>query len=356
MLVPDPWCGEAKLVPFENIEWIKDLPDNTYCALWQRWPSQSQVIIPSGYDLYVFSFHLEAVDVDWVNQQSLRLQSPIILLSDSNYYDYPFNKNVWAYTYYYWHEQTRLISSWYPNRIAKSNKFKASAFCNRITQSKLWIFTALAEHVKNDCLLKLDDWLEEKNVHYREKTNIKELDKLSDVFWSKYWGKTFSIDSFNNEKHNYQQYTCNPYSRAYIDALFNFTNESFHYSYHCNETCEFVYPGPFLTEKTLKCLAGGTPFVAVGQYDTYNPLSILGFDFDYGPLDLSWDNDPGNLSRMLSVIELIKQLSSYSINDLVDFTKSSAEHNYNHVIEKGFYNMCQLHNNKIIEQIFSDIN
>jgi hypothetical protein len=353
MLVPNRWAGAADQIKNQDISWLKDLPKNTYCDLWLRWPGHN---LPAGYDLYVVSFHLETVDVEWINTQAQRISAPIIVLSDLNYYNYPFPKNVYPYTYYYWHQQTDLITKWFPNKVEKQLAFKAGAFCNRITQSKMIVFTALAEFLNDQALLKLDDWLEEKNVHYRSKTGIKKLDDLADLFWSKYFGKTYIIDKFDNKVDNVQKNTANPWSDAYQECAFNFTNESFHYSYMIENGQAFIYPGPFLTEKTLKCLAGSTPFIAVGQFETYASLTKLGFEFDYGDLDLTWDQDSGNLSRLSSLVDTIVNFQHYSIDDLFAMSKYSTEHNFNHVWSNEFYNMCELLNQRTIETIIAKHN
>jgi len=353
MLVPMPSTGTHNTCDFSTVEWLQELPSNTYYALWLRWP---EFDLPTGYDRYVISFHLEPVDVEWVNRQAAKVAAPIVLLSDANYYNYPFHTNIFSYTYYYWHQQIDTIKKWFPNKVDKNIKFKASAFCNRITQSKMIVFTALAEYLKTEALLKLDDWLEEKNVHYRNTTGIKKIDELANIFWSTYFGKKYIIDQFTNSADNVQRKTADPWSKAYQECTFNFTNESFHYSYMNTQQQEFVHPGPFLTEKTLKCLVGATPFIAVGQFDTYSTLKNLGFEFDYGELDLAWDQDSGNLSRLSSIVDTIRNFQNYSVDDLFVMSEDSTEHNFNRVWSKEFYNHCNLHNSRVIETIIAKHN
>jgi len=353
MLVPKMAIGTHSTCDFSSVKWLQQLPNNTYYALWLGWPDFD---LPAGYDLYVISFHLEAVDIDWVTKQATRVGAPVVLLSDSNYYNYQFPSNVFPYTYYYWHAQIETIKNWFPHKVNKQLKFKASAFCNRITQSKMIVFTALAKYLGSHALLKLDDWLEEKSVHYRNITEVKKIDNIAEIFWSKYFGKKYSIDQFDNSRDNVQIITADPWSKAYQECVFNFTNESFHYSYMTDGQHEFVCPGPFLTEKTLKCLAGGTPFIAVGQFDTYASLTKLGFEFDYDSLDLSWDSDSGNLSRLSSIVDVITQFQKYSINDLYEMSKNSTEHNFNHVWSNKFYTICESINQSVIETILSKHN
>jgi len=117
---------------------------------------------------------------------------------------------------------------------------------------------------------------------------------------------------------------------------------------------EYIWPGAFITEKTLKCLAGATAFVPVGQFDTYGILENLGFQFDYG-FDRSWDQDSGNLSRAESIVNLIDDLEQYSARDLFVRTQDSSQFNQNHVTSGNFFRVCEQRNAQSIEQVFQII-
>ena len=353
MLVPSQWQGWPHEVTFDQILWMKDLPPRCHLSLWLRWPGLQGVELPDNADFYLVSFHLEAVDHDWIEKQAERIKKPIILLFDGSYYDWPFPKNVYTFTYIYWHYQLKKISEWFPKLVYnQEKKYLASAFCSRITQSKLMIFTALAEYLGTDrCLLSLSDRLEIKNVHNKQYTGNNTLDSISDIFWEKYWGKTFSIDYYN-ETLNFQKFTSNPWTPAYQNTALHFTNESYHYSLMSDPATgkSHVRPGPFLTEKTLKCLMGGTAFVPVGQFDTYGSLEKLGFEFNYG-FDTAWDQDPGNLTRLESIIHLIKNLRKLTIQDLYKMTKDSSQHNQELAMSDKLFQTCENLNHNTIEAI-----
>ena len=353
MLVPLPQRGTRDQIDFAYVEWLSEIRKDIFFALWQRWPKfDKNSDLPLGHELYVISFHLEPLDIDWLLLQSRQVNVPIIVLSDNECEDFPWPGNVHHFQYYHWHHQINKIKCWFPTPVSKNINYKASAFCNRITQSKLWIFTALAEYIDTDhCLLKLDDWLEEQNVHYREHTGQKELDNLADIFWKKYWGQIYKIDSFDNSTQNHQSFTANPWSKAYRESAINFTNESFHYSL----MDDHIVPGPFLTEKTLKCLVGGTAFVPVGQYKTYANLEKLGLKFNYG-FDLSWDKDPGNLTRMRSIVDLIRHVSKYTAQELFEITATSTVYNKDMIWSGEFARRCQMHNDGVKTQILEQFN
>jgi hypothetical protein len=209
-------------------------------------------------------------------------------------------------------------------------------------------------HQRDQLLVKLGNWLEEKIVHFRQPTGVDELDELSTTFFEKYYGQIISIDDFNNGTDNYQRINGNPWQPLYTESALHFTNESHHYSrMDTEEFGSIIYPGPQYSEKTFKCLIAGTPFIPVSQFESYKYFKELGFKFDYDDIDLSWDNDSGNLTRLVSIINLIKSLASYTIQDIQEMTRHSTEHNNNHLWSGDFSRQCRLHNEQVATQVLT---
>lgn len=354
MLLPVGYEGipsAAKPSTTELLPWVKSLPDTCFLALWQRWPSQRSFKLPDGYKTYIISFQLEPVDTEWVISEAKRISKPMIVLFDGNYYDFEFPENVFTMRYVCWHHQTQRMIEQFPDPgVIWKIKYKASAFCNRVTQSKLLVTTALLEHLQSDHrIISLSDWIEPKNIHWGQLTGNSTLDDLSGLFSNKYLGKKIRIDDFDslNSAHDTM---CNFWIPSYKQTVFNFTNESYHYSLMESNNKKTTMPGPFLTEKTLKCLIAGTAFIPVGQFDTYGSLSRLGLKFDYG-LDLSWDSDPGNISRLVSIIDLVKKISNIPIDDLLDMTRESTRHNQDWIFSGDFSKMCESINEITVKQV-----
>lgn len=339
MLVPMPWEGKVQDINDSRMTWLNELGQNVYCALWQSWPTHD---LPKGYSKYVISFHLEAVDVEWLKHQASMIESTIIVLSDSNYYDCPFPSNVKCYTYYWWHYQLKQLQEWFPNPVYKDIKYKFSNICNRITQSKLLVTTVLLELAREDSLIKLSTW---EGHDSRIKSPNARLEEIRELFYSKYFGTIIDLDD-SKEFKNIQSYSANPWTPLYQNSAIHLTNESFHYSY----MGDYTYPGPFLTEKTLKCLAGATGFIVVGQFDTYNTLSQLGLKFNYG-FDITYDQDPGNLTRLEKIVNILREMCNLNKHDLFELTKTSAEYNQKIIQDGIFYHNCIEHNDKIQQQI-----
>jgi hypothetical protein len=292
---------------------------------------------------------MEHIDFTWLKTQS-QLGRPIVMLSDFNTYQDYHIPNVSFHRWTVWHHALNKMIALFGTAFEKDIRYKASAFCNRITQSKMLITTALLETLgKEHCLTSLSDWAEEKNVHGWHHTGNAKLDNLTDIFRQKYFKQKWSMDNFDNSQ-NFQHYTANPAQIAYQQAVIHFTNESFHYSYMIDDGNSFILPGPHLTEKTFKCLLGGTAFVPVGQFDVYATLTKLGMQFDYG-LDLSFDQDPGNLTRMEKIVDLIQEIANYSCQELWHMTQDSSQHNQNLIISQEFFKSCQTVNETTLDHL-----
>jgi len=357
MLVPLPEEGTQDRIPsFTGYEWIKQLPDKKiYFALFQRWPSWPTATrpvqhLPAGYDYYIVSFHLEAVDIAWLQKQ--QVTGPIIVLADGQSYNFKI-PGVHFLPFFYWHHQLSQMIEWFGVEEKTNPKYKFSAVCNRISQSKLWITTKLLDVARESSLIVLNSWLEEKNVHGWQPTGNAKLDQLTQLFRDQYLGQEIKIDNFYNAIRTERVHTLtgNPWQSLYQDCAILFTNESFHYSGMVENGQQYIWPGPFLTEKTLTCLLGGTAFIPVGQFETYRTLENLGLQFDYD-FDTAWDSDPGNISRAESIINLIDELNQYSVEQLVNKTQDSSRYNQNHILSGKFFDQCQQKNEESIVRIF----
>jgi hypothetical protein len=332
---------------FPGYEWIKQLPDKKiYFALFQRWPNQD---LPLGYDYYIVSFHLEVVDIAWLKRQ--KVIGLIIVLADGQSYNLKI-PGVEFLSFYYWHYQLQQMQEWFGIKEKVIPTYKFSAVCNRISQSKVWTTTKLLETAQDASLIVLNSWLTEKRVHGWQLTGNTKLDQLTQLFCNRYLGQEIKIDDFDNATQNFQNITGNPWQPLYQDCAVHFTNESFHYSKMIEHNQEYIWPGPFITEKTLKCLLGGTAFIPVGQFETYQTLKNLGLQFDYD-FDTAWDLDSGNLSRAESIIKLIDNLNECTIDQLLTKTEQSTKYNQNYIVSGKFFERCQQINEESVVKILN---
>ena len=344
MLEPDTYRCRASDCNLLHMEWLKGLGKSTYCLLFQCVPED----LPSGYDLYVISFQ-ESVDECWLVQQYNRLGSPMIVLTDAEIYNTPFPDGIQFKKYYNLHNQLDLMQEWFPTKVEKDLRYKYSVVCNRISRSKIWITTALLETAKEHTLCKLSDWLEEESVNPWQDTSNKSLNNLQKIFRDKWFGIKIDLadtSSFVNK----QRYNSDPWHSLYQQCALHFTNESDHYSYTQNHLGSYTRPGPFLTEKTFKCLLGGTGFIPVGKHNTYGFLQNMGFRFDYD-FDMSWDSQPQDLTRFENIVTLLDELNKMPIQELFRCTQKSSEHNQEYIMSGDFYKFCQKQNEKVINEL-----
>lgn len=349
---PVSWHGiPSEFTRSDVYPWVTDLPidKKIYCAFWQNWATIS---LPPEFDFYIISYHTENVNLDWLKDQRSKIDGKFIILFPGNSYSYHL-PNTEFISYNDWHQDIDKIFSWHGTGVTQhQKKFKFSAVSNRITQSKIWVTTKLLECNATDYLILHNPfYLQEKNVHLWQKTGNLKLDELTEIYLKKYRNLQLS-DEFDSKKDNFQKINSNPWQPQYTETALHFTNGSFHYSYMQNDDQAFIYPGPDIDEKTLKCLIAGIPFIACGQFEIYRTLSRLGFEFDYG-FDLSWDDDPGNLTRFEKICDLIDYLSQYSIDDIQEMTKRSTTHNTEFISKRGFYARGEQDKKMSIEKIFA---
>jgi len=341
----------SQIPDFPAYQWVKQLPRDKkiYMALWEHWHSTD---LPTGFDIYIISFHTEALNLDWLAIQSSKLQTLIIVLHDGYNYDYQI-PNVQFISYFYWHEQLRKIVNWYGIYPRVRPEYKFGAICNRIQTNKVYITTWLLEHAQEQSLVILGDWLEEKNVNFWQPVGNTVLDNLTEIFRKKYLGKVIRIDNFTN-KDNYQHLTSDPWHPACSNVAVHFTNESIYSSYIYGQDKPFIYPGPFLNEKTMKALISGSTIIPVGQFETYKTLSYFGLNFDYN-FDTSWDLDPGNHSRMQSIIAVCQSLASQSIDQLENHNADINRFNQNWIESGSFYTQVEKYNQQSLDKLFEII-
>jgi hypothetical protein len=322
--------------------WIAKLQNkNTWLALSQRWTADGDLpsCPPPGYEYYIVSgdslmFGLAEKIASHTNGQVVQLTGPVTDpgLSTEHVKYVPYTSDH------------RRINRMPMSDINKDIKHKASALTNRITQSKAIVFSALSMFLKpSDIVLSLHNaHSHDKNVHYWNMSGNLICDEHILNFKNNWADKTMILPDDDRTEGSYN----NP---AYTNCALNFTQESYHYSYMIENDKPYIQPGPFLTEKTWKCILSKTAFVPVGQYQSYAWLEQMGLNFDYGPLDLSFDSDPGNLTRLEKIVHLIKSLDQWTATELYEMTRSSCEHNYNHVMNKEFWQQCELFNQPTVD-------
>ena len=343
-------------IDIHYLSWLNSMPSSTFFCIYPVDDVPDD--LEPGYDYYVIYLN-EPLDISWLTRQSANLDGKIFVLHNGQCYNNIFGSNVYFYRFYNLHYHLETMHKMHGIPSQKNYFYKASAINNRVTYTKLITTTSLLEYLDDeDCLIKINsDWIEDKNVNWRQDVGVNSLDNLAKIFYKKYTNGGYdpeedavfkvSNDTFNN---------CNYNTRFLQEAALHFSLETYAWSWMMDESgYHYTRPGPELTEKTLKCLAGSAAFVPVGQAHIYKFLEEVGFQFDYGPLDLSFDNEVKNFDRLLKTIDLIKSLRNYSIDDIVNFTKSSTEHNYNHIVSGNLAKICNQINQNTVNNVLNSL-
>ena len=133
----------------------------------------------------------------------------------------------------------------------------------------------------------------------------------------------------------------------YQDVAININNETMWHTYHNGHTI----PGPWITEKTYKCLIAGTAFLSNGQHSHYEQLKQLGFQFDYGDIDLSYDRIVPELDRMVAFANELEKICYMDKQEIFDMTYDSCMHNIEHIQSKKIDSITEAINLETIEKI-----
>lgn len=93
-----------------------------------------------------------------------------------------------------------------------------------------------------------------------------------------------------------------------------------------------------LTEKTFKPIAMGMPFMIAGTKGSLRYLRSYGFKTFNGIWDESYDDaeDHDRISRMMSTLRNLNELTPRGRQDLFDLARPIIEHNWNHFYGGGF--------------------
>ena len=317
--------------------WIADLRHkNIYLALNLQWKPDGSYpdAPPPGYEYYIT--HGDTLMFGWPEHVIDKIDGKIIHLTGAIMPD-SFDTDRIQYVPY--NSAHRRIQGIVQHDVVKHIQHKASALVNRVSQSKAIIFAALMSTLdRTDCVVSLRHNLRmDHPVHGWQLTGHEVCDRYTTMFQDLWYDKKIHLPSDDGLDHSYN-------NNAYQTAALNFTMESYHYSSMTNGTKTYVEPGPFVTEKTWKCLLSRTAFVPVGQAYTYQWFRQLGLKFDYGDLNLDFDLDTGNLTRLEKIVKLIKSLRNWSAEDLYSMTQDSTLHNYELVTSSKFWDICEKSN------------
>jgi hypothetical protein len=337
--------------------WLFDLKKGkTFFGLNWNWPSNCfDSTIDGFYDTYVFSWHVENWDHEWLkNFCKNHPDSQIIVISefalDINYYNYYRDiKNLKCLVHHCWDQLIdEVLTIDNPQYVSVfDRKYKFSSLVNKPSYFKTLVTAYLmSTYDLNDTIL---SW----NINDRQEVchsmafldaNISSADKIKpliEFYHAALKNQKIKLDNFIDTR--LSNYHCN--IPAYTDCLVNSINET----YVQSSTNRRLFPGPFITEKTWKPLLTGCGLLAQGPKDIYSYLENFGFVFDY-PWDRSYDTISGDIDRFLKYLKTVDVIFESDHNELAQKLSYSSQHNYNHIRSAEFNSRIQELNQQYLSE------
>jgi hypothetical protein len=317
------------------------------------WPTKNKISIPKSQQI-ILSFHTEQLDHWFIKTVcNENPASDIIVLYDGHVYPSAWwPKNVRFFRYITWHTQLEnIIEIWgKPKKRTTKPKHSLSALSFRCTQIKTYVIGLLSSHANKDNFIMSWHVLPEHSTdtHAWNGTGRKKLDTLADKMLSM---AEIRADDWYGLAHNRPMQNSDCKHPAYQDCAFNITNESFHYSFSLMDGVEFIYPGPYFTEKTWKPLLAGNGIICAGQWQSYISLEELGLHFDYG-IDFLYDDIKEDLDRMCALLDVIDFVADIDVDQLEEMSKDSVLYNQDHILSGRLSEICQAKNKNYLEEFF----
>jgi len=281
--------------------------------------------IPDNYDTYIFGYFGEFMHTDFLEIINRRFaDKKLILLSSLDCANFELG-NFKKFRIEHLHHYVRLYAKTaYSPLVSRSHRH--SIMVGRLAVHKI-IALAQLKLVYPDLL-----------YSYQKKSSV----EISESDFFACYRLIHNIDLSDNLREKIQQlFDDVPVSIVSNDKslspgwevdLPTYTDSQFHWS------AESIYltleksPRPYLTEKSIKPLATGTPFAVLGQRKSHHRLSCLGFQpyFDWAKLDDQDDN-----SRLLDIINSVDSTDLNQLQSIVDFNYNWFYDNFfDHVEQK----------------------
>lgn len=334
-------------------DWINEIISSpkTWVGLHWNWPVAYNLSVPDDMDDYVFSWHLEPCDIDWLlqfaddhpNQQITVIGEfdPVIL-----------RPNIRMLKWHCWH---LLIATYLKNAADQSTfsvkrRYLLSALCAKANIFKSLVIAYLCMQYSNDARI-----LYTYNPSNKENSmSLLDMPIPNPVVDSvRQWAKQNLPTCKNVLPHTGIPNRAPMIDNQFVghDSWINVTNETFCRSNRVDIGLERI-PGPYLTEKTFNPLLAGCAILPNGQPYTYQYLQEFGFQFDY-PWSMKFDDEIGDLMRLESLYRAIDYVLQQDQHCLVEQIKASCEHNWNHVRSPEFIATIESTNQRSLERFLT---
>jgi hypothetical protein len=284
-------------------------------------------------------------------------EATFIWLADINMHDAPVPDNLKCFKYRQWIIWLQYLLETVDVAtipLAKSKniykKFSSMAFFRR--QSRAVITAALMTYARDQSILSWHSMNNSTNARYDHtqddmheyliKTIISHTE-FQDLDWA--WLDTvMEFDQYGMGGNLEHLNILDVHNPAYQTALINFNNETDALGWLNDGNIAYNRPGPFLSEKSWKSLISGTILLSNGQPGTYEFLkNDYCMPIDYS-MDLSYDQDAGDFTRLKKIVELIQSLSNTPLSDLIDANIDNCELIQKTILNYDYVDMIRAYN------------
>lgn len=335
-------------------EWILNLRSGkTFFLVNVNWNGYNWKI-PHDYDRYVFSFHVEPWQHDWIKHFcESHPNQEVVLISEypinHRYYNLP---NLKILVYHCWAWLMTKVLQYDTNFYVPAAKrtHHLSSLVNKPSFFKALTTTYIFR--KNYRDKAIVSW----NINKRKELcpSLQYLDTAFDysdeikeliVYYHQHLKQvSINLDDFNDTR--FSNYFCQ--IPAYTQCLVNITNET----YQTTEESDYIMTGPYLTEKTWKPLLTGSALLPQGMPNTYSYLSQFGFRFVY-PWNIEFDQLVPDFPRYLQVLKIIDQIYHSDFLCLAESIEESNLYNFEHIRSQNFIDNINTVNQSSLENFLS---
>lgn len=261
-----------------------------------------------------------------------------VWLCDSDLYDCVLPSNIVHIRYRHLHLKIKSFKENYHRPITPiknkkiTHKFSSLSFWPR--QSRAFVTALLSTYAKSQSIISWHGFQDHqididyansngitRSVDYKFFSDLIDSLKTSPQFSELNWDILDSILKIDDyELHqNFVEYNISDIDNpAYQNCWSNFNNETNSFGDYYDGVRIRNNPGPYLTEKTIKCLVSGCVLLNSGQPKIYSFL-----DQQYGiqcrySFSMDYDNIFADFDRLHALMTLVKDLSDESLSTLID--------------------------------------
>jgi len=298
--------------------------------------------LPStDYDIYIICMFGEAVNEDYVNaldQHAEFIDKQIILLT-SQYYT---NSTLGRVKVFYI-EHLHTVRQFLPRPVytqISNRQFTHGALSHRNSVHKTILIAKLLQTFDTDLQY---TFCNSASNEYTEVSDIVEIMTNLKLGLDKKFEHTLRFIHNNPVMISGHLWDVN--NRIYHDSKLIWTAETNFISGHG--------PSAYITEKTMKSIVTGSPFVIMAQQNTLARLRSMGFETYEKEFKIDYDNKC-DVDRYLSIFDLIDQFDLTSVLDS-QATQDIADYNHNYFYA-DFYSRVEQDNVDRIEHVVDYVN